>query len=116
MAIPTARAGKKRSPIIEAPNNVSDTRAMKGVTGGYTTYPPAEEPSVVNCGQLVAMESVLAVGRGVQRNYRESRQNEDASIAGDDPLGSGGQPHQYRNHYNADQRTLASCVEHATGS
>ena len=24
---------------IEAPNNVSETRAMKGVTGGYTTYP-----------------------------------------------------------------------------
>ena len=39
MAIPTAKAAKKRRPIIDAPKNVSDTRAMKGVTGGYTTYP-----------------------------------------------------------------------------
>ena len=35
--------------------------------------PPAEEPSVVDRGQLVAVESVLAVGRGVQRDQRHCR-------------------------------------------
>src|SRR5262249_57398101 len=64
-----------------------------------------------DCRQLVAMESVRAVGRSVQRDYEESRQNEDASITGDDPLAGGGQPHKYRNHYNADERTQDSATQ-----
>src|ERR1700734_1093229 len=39
MAVPTANAANKRRPIIDAPKSVIDTRARKGVIGGYTTYP-----------------------------------------------------------------------------
>ncbi|HWE49224.1 MAG TPA: hypothetical protein VG273_05525, partial [Bryobacteraceae bacterium] len=69
---PHGQAAYKRSPIIEAPNSVSDARAMKGTTGGYTTYPqPRKRPSSI-CRQLAAMESVRAAGRDVQRNNGES--------------------------------------------
>src|SRR5580698_10155104 len=39
MAIPTANAANKRRPIIDGPKSITDTRARKGVIGGYTTYP-----------------------------------------------------------------------------
>jgi len=39
-----------------------------------------------------------------------SAKNEDASIGGDDPLPDGGQPHRYRNHYNADRRMQDSAT------
>src|SRR5262249_44463285 len=63
-----------------------------------------EEASVAVGRQLAAMESVFAGARLVQRNYGESRQNEDAGIAGDDPSVSSGQPHKHRNQLYAGQK------------
>jgi hypothetical protein len=64
---------------------------------------PTEEASVVDRRQLVAMESILPVGRRVQRNYEESGQDEDIDIAGDNASATGGHAHRYRNHYSAGQ-------------